>query len=141
MSSTAAALVEREQELGRLAVALSTVAVGWGRLLAVQGPAGIGKSSVLQAACDGARERGFVVLDAPGGEFERELGYGVVRRLFDPAIRRLSARERRTVLSGAWPGSRARCSRLPDRPPRSSRRRARASRHHQLFDPRGRRYA
>ena len=140
MSFTAAALVEREQELGRLAVALSTVAVGWGRLLAVQGPAGIGKSSVLQAACDGARERGFVVLDAPGGEFERELGYGVVRRLFDPAIRGLSAP------SGARccrvrPGSRARCSRPPDRPPRSSRRRARPSRDHQLFDPRGRRYA
>ena len=49
----------------------------------------------------GARERGFSVLQAAAGEFERELGFGVVRQLLEPVLRGLGAREQRALLAGA----------------------------------------
>jgi DNA-binding CsgD family transcriptional regulator len=101
MAYTSVALVEREPELARVAAALEAVGGGSGRLVVVEGPAGIGKSSVLRAACDRGRERGFSVLAGVAGEFERELGFGVVHQLFESTLRGVSARERRALLSGA----------------------------------------
>lgn len=101
MTFTSAALVERELELARLAAALEVVGGGSGCLLVVEGPAGIGKTSVLDAACAGGRERGFLALAGVAGEFERELGFGVVRQLFESTLRGLSAPERRVLLAGA----------------------------------------
>ena len=82
-----AGLVERETELARVGAALAASADGAGQLVVVEGPAGIGKSSVLDAAIADARARGGRVLAAGAGEFEGELGYGVVRQLFEAAAR------------------------------------------------------
>jgi DNA-binding CsgD family transcriptional regulator len=101
MHAASAAMLEREPALARVAAALDDAAAGSGRLVVVEGPAGIGKSSVLDVACARGRERGFAVLHGVAGEFERELGFGVVRQLFEPALRGLRAAEQRALLAGA----------------------------------------
>ena len=98
---TCAALVERELELAQIGAALDAAADGGGRLVVVDGPAGIGKSWLLGSACAGGRERGFLVLAGLAGEFERELGLGVVRQLFEATLQGLDERERDAVLAGA----------------------------------------
>jgi DNA-binding NarL/FixJ family response regulator len=78
------ALLDRDVELGALARQLTRVRNGAGRVIVVEGPAGIGKSSVLTAVA-GAVEAGDVrVLRARGGPLERDAAWGVARQLFEP---------------------------------------------------------
>jgi DNA-binding CsgD family transcriptional regulator len=70
-------------------------------VLFVEGPAGIGKTALLQTARERAEEAGHVVLHATGGELERDLPFGVAVQLFEPALRSASARRRRALLTGA----------------------------------------
>jgi len=101
MTPASPTLVEREPELARLETALEAVGGGSGRLVVVEGPAGIGKSSVLERACIRGRERGFSVHSGVAGEFERDVGFGVVHQLFDPALHELNAQQRRMLFAGA----------------------------------------
>lgn len=94
-------LLERERELRALEDALKLTAGGSGSLLMVEGPAGIGKTSVLQVAANQAREAGCLVRTARGGEMERDMPFGVVRQLFDPLLERATEKERKRWLSGA----------------------------------------
>lgn len=94
-------LLEREAELDRLATVLEGVGSGSGAAVVVEGPAGIGKTRLLEAARELAAGAGLEVLSARPGEFERELGWGVVRELFEPALQVLSTEERDRVLVGA----------------------------------------
>ena len=71
-------LLERGGEEGALACAL---AAGSGQLLFVEGPAGIGKSRLLERACDLAREQGLRALSARGSELEQSLAFGVAQQL------------------------------------------------------------
>ena len=73
-------LFEREPSLGAIDSALAEGRVGGGTALLIEGPAGIGKTALLEEAQ--GRAHGFVALRAGGGEFERELPLGVVRQLF-----------------------------------------------------------
>ena len=77
-------LLERDDDLGAIEGRLAATAQGRGSVLTVEGPAGIGKTTLLRAASDRAREQGFTVLTARGGPLEREFPYAVVRGLFDP---------------------------------------------------------
>ena len=95
------ALLERESELALAAQLLSAAADGTGRMLAIEGEAGIGKTALLERTCELAGERGFLVLRARGGELEREFPHGVVRQLFEDDLRKRPAEERRGLLSGA----------------------------------------
>lgn len=97
----AARLLERDAELGRLNELIEATAQGRGGAAAIVGPAGIGKTSLLAAARELARQRGSRVLSARGGELERDFAFGVARQLFEPPLRRLSARERDSALEGA----------------------------------------
>jgi predicted ATPase len=66
----------------------------------VEGPAGIGKSSLLRAVAERARAAGMMALTARGGELERTFAFGLVRELFErPLVRDAELRAR--VLSGA----------------------------------------
>lgn len=122
LALTRSKLVERDIELDRLARVLDSAARASGRLLVVEGPAGIGKSAVLATGADAGRERGWTVLTAVAGEFEQNLGFGVVRELFEPALLGLAAHERRAVLGGAaglaapllLPSARSAGSAVPD---------------------------
>lgn len=94
-------LLERERELERLREQLSAACRGAGAVAIVEGEAGVGKTSVLQAASDSARELGCEVLTARGGVFERAFGFGVVRQLLEARLRRAGAAQRRSLLSGS----------------------------------------
>ena len=80
------ALLERDDELEVFARALDRAVDGEGGLILVEGEAGAGKTALLGAAGDLAREREMGVLRARGGEFERDFPYGVVRQLFEPEL-------------------------------------------------------
>jgi DNA-binding CsgD family transcriptional regulator len=88
-------LLEREHELAAIRALLDR---GTGALL-LEGPAGIGKTRLLDAACEAASPEPPVAR-ARGGEFERDLAYGVVRQLFAPLVERLPTAERDQVLAG-----------------------------------------
>jgi AAA ATPase domain len=94
--TSAGELRERDGELAALDELAAAAADGRGRLVLIEGPAGIGKSGLL----GGLRDRsapGLRVLAARAGELEREFAYGVVRQLFEAPV----ADARATALAGA----------------------------------------
>jgi putative protein kinase ArgK-like GTPase of G3E family len=80
------ALHERTDELAALTQALERVADGHGAALLIEGPAGIGKTTVLDAARAAAAERGLPVLAVRGTELERTHAFGGARRMLAPAV-------------------------------------------------------
>jgi DNA-binding NarL/FixJ family response regulator len=94
-------VLERERELARIGSALEAAIAGAGGVLLVEGPAGIGKTTLALAAGDEARSRGLRVLRAAGRELERDFAYGVVQQLFDPVLRAAGPGDREHLLEGA----------------------------------------
>jgi DNA-binding CsgD family transcriptional regulator len=84
----------------RDAVAAAVQARAGGMLL-IEGPAGIGKTSLLEAAARIATGSGASVMRARGGELERNFSFGVVRQLLETPVSALDPAERARVLSGA----------------------------------------
>ncbi|MGH2722708.1 MAG: ATP-binding protein [Actinomycetota bacterium] len=83
----APALLERDHELEALAKALSPAATGAGTLVLIEGPAGIGKTRLLDAAMEVARQSEVRVLSARGSRLERDYSFGVTLQLLaDRAI-------------------------------------------------------
>ncbi len=78
-----ARMLEREHELRQIDEAIAAATHGSGALLVVEGPAGIGKSSLLRAARQRARAAGAAVLQAAGRELEHRYPFGVVLELFE----------------------------------------------------------
>ena len=87
-------LLERDRELELLDRLVQGALGGDGVLALLEGPAGIGKSSVLAKAREEAGAAGFRVLAARGSDLERELPYGVVRQLFESLLLDSDCRER-----------------------------------------------
>jgi DNA-binding CsgD family transcriptional regulator len=81
--------------------ALIAAAGGEGRLVLVEAPAGLGKSTLLAAARRLAKAQGFEVLSGRGRELEREFPFGVARQLFEARLRAAHAAERRRLLRGS----------------------------------------
>jgi DNA-binding CsgD family transcriptional regulator len=95
------ALYDRERELGQAAGELDSALSGSGRILLVEGQAGIGKSRLLGELAGMAEERGFAVYSGCGIELEREFAYGVVRQLFEYSLHRLTDEEHASLFHGA----------------------------------------
>jgi DNA-binding CsgD family transcriptional regulator len=95
-----APLVERELELETVERLLAGAEAGSGGGLVFEGPAGIGKSSLLAATRSTAGSE-LRVLSARGGELERELPFGIVRQLLEPIVVAYDAEEREALLAGA----------------------------------------
>ena len=93
-------LLQRERELELLGRCLADAESGQGRLVVVEGPAGIGKTSLLRAASELARGRGLSVLAARGAPLEQNFSYGAVRQMLEP----LSLRHGRQAADGEHPG-------------------------------------
>src|SRR5918992_2603247 len=70
------ALFEREEELRELEGVVEQAGSGAGRLVLIEGPAGIGKTRLLDAAPPQAREHGMVVLAARASELDRTFPFG-----------------------------------------------------------------
>ena len=94
-------LHEREPESRAIVDALDEVVAGRGHVVVVEGPAGIGKTSLLELAGDAARERNVAVAGARGSELESAYAWGVTRQLFEPRLRGMSADTRSRTLAGA----------------------------------------
>ena len=93
-------LWEREGELLALHESLADVSAGRGRLLVIEGPAGVGKSQLLLAARRAAEGRRMTTLTARGMELERGVPFGLARQLFVPHLLGAAAHERSQLLSG-----------------------------------------
>ena len=79
-------LLERDFEVRALKRALDGLARGRGGVVSVESAASLGKTALLQQACELAAEAGFALLSARGAELEREFTFGVVRQLFESAL-------------------------------------------------------
>ena len=109
-------LLERELALDALAACLEGARRGVGGVMVVEGPAGIGKTCLLEAACEQARSEGMRVLAARGAELERTFAFGVVRQLFEPALREQTPDRREVALRGAAGLTRPLLMGAPDSP-------------------------
>jgi DNA-binding CsgD family transcriptional regulator/tetratricopeptide (TPR) repeat protein len=78
-------LVGRETEIAELETALASAA-DRGSALLVSGEAGIGKTSLLEAAGSRAEDRGYRVLAVTGVESEADLPYAGLHQLLQPVL-------------------------------------------------------
>jgi DNA-binding CsgD family transcriptional regulator len=95
------ALLEREDDLAVIDRALADAAAGDGSMLLIEGPPGIGKTSLLGELRRRARARELTVLTARGGELERGVRFGVVRQLLDVPVGSARGGRREELLAGA----------------------------------------
>jgi DNA-binding CsgD family transcriptional regulator len=93
-------LLERDAELARLSALLEKAHTGSGAVVAISGPAGIGKTELLAAVHRLAGDRGFRSLRARGRELEAGMAFSVVRQLLEQPVLSASAGERRRLLAG-----------------------------------------
>src|SRR5258708_7680566 len=96
----ASGLLERDAELSEIGRLSERACSGTGVVLRVEGLAGAGKTRLLEATAEAGQARGMRVLQASGSELEGELGFGVVRSLFEAVLLRASGAQRRSLLSG-----------------------------------------
>ena len=89
-------LREREREVA----AIQELLEGRGRMLLLEGRAGIGKTSLIEVACSRAAELGCEVLRARGSELESGFAFGVVRQLFERRLAGAGQGERAALLAG-----------------------------------------
>lgn len=87
-------LLERDREVGLLDQLVERTRAGDAVLALFEGPAGIGKSSLLAEACKKAAVVGFGVLVASGSDLERDLPCGVVRQLLESLLMEPERRQR-----------------------------------------------
>ncbi|HZE29272.1 MAG TPA: AAA family ATPase, partial [Gaiellaceae bacterium] len=93
-------LLEREAEVAALHTAIDAAALGAGRVVAIEGLAGMGKTRLVSEARSLAAASGFEVLVARSADLEQEFAYGIVRQLFEPLLASLPPAERDDALSG-----------------------------------------
>ena len=94
-------LLERAPHLQRIEGLLEAARGGGGAVLAIEGPAGIGKTELLKAASARAATSGFQVLRARAGHLEADIAFGVARSLLERRVAEAGARERAVLLRGA----------------------------------------
>lgn len=110
-------LVERDHELDLIRTAAASAAQLHGRAVVIEGEAGIGKTALLDAAAAMMRALGFDTYAARAGVFERTLGFGMARELFETRLARVAPDERSVLLSGSAGLARPLLDRTPDRGP------------------------
>lgn len=96
-----AALLEREDELERIVVALRAAGRQAGGTVVLEGAAGMGKSRLLEEARVRGSDLGLRVLAARATELEQGFPFGVVRQLFERLVLEAGPEERQGWLSGA----------------------------------------
>jgi DNA-binding CsgD family transcriptional regulator len=94
-------LVDRQGELDQLDAVFRAAEHESGRAVAVEGPPGIGKTRLVEAAVECAQAHGFETLFARGDELEADYPFGVVRQLLERRIVASEEPERSDLLAGA----------------------------------------
>src|SRR6516165_9106893 len=95
-----AGLVGRLRERERDLAAVEELLEHRGGVLLIEGRAGIGKTSLVEAACSRADELGHEVVRARGSELESGVAFGLVRQLFERRIASAGEGERAALLAG-----------------------------------------
>ena len=98
-------LLERERQTEAITKALTEAAIGRGSLCLIEGPAGIGKTRLLDLAAERGASGGAEVLRARGAELEHEYAWGVVRQLFERWLLEQERSVRKLLLAGAAEGA------------------------------------
>ncbi len=93
-------LLERAGEVALLEGAFAEAREGRSSVVLVEGPAGTGKTRLLDTACDAAAGAGVLVLRARGTELERPYGWGVAHQLFERWLLAQGPTGRATLLRG-----------------------------------------
>ncbi len=93
-------LYERRAEVTMLGGLLEDAMAGAGRTAVVEGPVGVGKTSLLDALAQRAREEDVRVLRAQASEMERAIPLGVTRALLEATVRRMSPAGRTELADG-----------------------------------------
>lgn len=91
-------IVGRDPELAVLSDTITGAVAGRGGMVLVEGPAGIGKTTLLRAACTGCDGR---MLTARGLALEGGFPYGIVRQLLEPVRAAAGPGEWDGLLEGA----------------------------------------
>jgi DNA-binding CsgD family transcriptional regulator len=94
-------LLEREAELRAVDDLLRASQAGHGHLLLVEGHAGIGKTSLLDAAVSHARAREMTVMRARASEHESDFAFGIAVQLFEPLLAGADDETRDRLLAGS----------------------------------------
>ena len=92
--------LERDAEHSALDTLLDRATQGHGGVVVVEGPAGIGKSSLIDYVRTHAKSRGFGRLQGSGDLADDALPWGVVRQLVERSITRYSGGVRELILDG-----------------------------------------
>jgi DNA-binding CsgD family transcriptional regulator len=100
-TQTDATLLERDRELQALMRLLREAQQERGQLALIDGPAGLGKTTLLKAAATAAADLGFTCLRARASELERDFSYGCVRQLLEPVVARATGIARERLFEGA----------------------------------------
>lgn len=109
--------LERTHEVDRIAAALDAAAGGDGCLVVIEGPAGIGKTRLVQEARRLARARGFGRIQATGDELESSMPWSVVRQLVERSIARYGGEDRKRLMAGPSGAALAALSEAPSEAP------------------------
>ncbi len=96
----AAEPLERQTEVDALEAALARAGAGGGGVVIVEGPPGIGKTTLLERLRAVAVRSEVRLLAARGGELERDDPWGVVAQLFGPLLAGAPAAQRAVWLAG-----------------------------------------
>jgi hypothetical protein len=88
-------LLEREAELAAVRVFARR-----GGILVVEGRAGVGKTSILEAACIVAKRDGRLVLRARGSDLESDFAFGIARQLVERHCTEATRNERAALFRG-----------------------------------------
>jgi len=95
-------LLERDDQVAELVDSLTRGGAGHGVVSLIQGPAGIGKTAMLDAAMRAAREDdAFTVLMARASELDRGFGFGIVHQLLEPVVAVADEERRARLFTGA----------------------------------------
>ena len=101
LGAVASALIARDVELGAIEQAIAGGGDGAGSVVVIEGPAGIGKTALLDHARATAQAAGARVLGARASELDRAFGFGVVLQLVEPPLAAAGAEGRAVLLAGA----------------------------------------
>ncbi|MDQ2728049.1 MAG: AAA family ATPase [Actinomycetota bacterium] len=90
-------LVERDREL----TILDATVDASGPMVIIEGPPGIGKSSLIRYAVARAKQQGALVLSATGTALERQVAFGLARQLLAPVLAGVGKKRQAVLLDGA----------------------------------------
>jgi DNA-binding CsgD family transcriptional regulator len=94
-------LLERESELLALDRVLAEAVEGRGNVVAIEGPAGIGKSSLVARCLERAGQREMYTISVRATELERSYPYGIVRQTADSVALDKTPEQRSALFTGA----------------------------------------